>query len=237
MSKLKKSSTVLVVIMSLFATSAVAMAQHNDDHPEDTQFSFGYDDLNHFLAINIGANDTVYNCQFENGTLVYEIDLTGDGVIPVTSLTDSGSPKTFTARPADQVGDYTPAAPGTTVAYTGITGQCPASGVIVAGPNGQINHGQFMKAAKSLLSLYSMKGMGCVVRHLAQSDIGRTDATRVRVGDDEASSFTPTTSGEIDFKTIEADCVHGKKDRGPSASQSSTDRPRGKSADAPGRNK
>ena len=88
-----------------------------------------------------------------------------------------------------------------------------------------------MKAVKSL---FDIKGQGCIVRYLAQSDIGRTDETKVRTSDVDPL-FEIGETGDINFSTVEADCSHGKKDkepRGESAGQS-----RGKSAAAPGHNK
>jgi hypothetical protein len=97
---------------------------------------------------------------------------------------------------------------------------------VVAGPNGQVNHGQFMKAAKSLLV---GKGNGCVIRYLAQSDIGRTDDTRVRVAD--VGDPIVIEDGEVTFsEAFQADCERGKK-KGNGEAEST----RGGRPDSPGK--
>jgi hypothetical protein len=117
------------------------------------------------------------------------------------------------------------------VEYSGADGECGVSGVVVAGPNGQINHGQFMKAAKSL---FDIQGHGCIVRYLAKSDIGRTDTTKVSTSDVDPL-FEIGETGDINFATFEADCSHGKKDKEAGAQKAA--KARGRSADAPGKNK
>jgi len=195
---------VLVVLVGLLAVSAVAMAEHEVSPEADSQFSFGYDELNHFLAINIEEIGETRECDLQTGEplpyLIAKID--GDGIIQV----DLEDP------------------------YIG----CEVNGVVVAGPNGQINHGQFMKAAKSLLGI---KG-GCLVRYLAQSDIGRTDETTVSTSEAAETSFEPAEDGDITFSTFDADCSRGK-DKMPKAENENRGRSNshGKSASALGRNK
>ena len=192
--KLRRSTIVLVVLVGLLGVSNVAMAEHEESHPEDTWFSYGYDPVDHFLAINISPND-VDDCALENGTLTATYGTDADGVFEVGLV----------SHPL-----------------------CEVSGVVVAGPNGQVNHGQFMKAAKSL---FDGKGYGCLVRHLAQSDIGRTDATMVRTADVEPIDIGD--GGEFTFVSFETDCSRGEN--------GNTDKGRpefpGKSAEAPGRDK
>ena len=224
MLKLKRSSVLLIVVMGLLATSGIALAGHDDSHAEDTEFSFGYDETNHILSLNIGPNWEPYVCNFENGPLTATYGTADeDGVIPIETLEDSDGAKTFEARSVDDLrdpDDY--AGPGS--APYGTDGVCVLSGMEVAGPNGQVNHGQFMKAAKSLLSgLYEGKGHGCLVRHLAQSDVGKTG----------------WTEPDITFFTFQADCERGKKKDNGEAESTRGGRPdtRGNSANAPGHNK
>ncbi len=74
----------------------------------------------------------------------------------------------------------------------------------VAGPNGQVNHGMFMKLFNSL---YEGTGRGCVVRHLAQSDLGKGDQ-QVKGGEEEAEPDASEVEDEyeVDFTTIETLC-------------------------------
>jgi hypothetical protein len=235
--KLKRSSVLLIVVMGLLATSGIALAGHVDSHAEDTQFSFGYDNANHILSLNIGPNWEPYVCDFENGALTvgYDAPNVDTGVILIDTLEDSGGVKTFASRDA---GDLRPptahAGDGPTPYASDPDGVCGLSGVVVAGPNGQINHGQFIKAAKSL---FDIKGQGCVVRYLAQSEIGRTDDTRVRVSD-VPDSIPPIVDDVLVIfsEAFQADCDRGKKNGDGEAESTRGGRPEfpGKSGDAPG---
>lgn len=94
--------------------------------------------------------------------------------------------------------------------------------MVVGGPNGQINHGQFMKAAKRL---FGLKGHGCLMSHLAKSELSKGD-TQIKTPDVD-ETFEIGEGGEITFETFEANCKNGK---------GRPDSP-GKSANAPGRGK
>ncbi|MEX2134521.1 MAG: hypothetical protein WEB67_10305 [Acidimicrobiia bacterium] len=90
---------------------------------------------------------------------------------------------------------------------------CELTGGEVAGPNGQVNHGMFMKLFNSL---FEGTGRGCVVRHLAQSDLGKGDQ-QVKVDDETEAEIDPEeTESEVeatvDFTTVETACQHGPGD-------------------------
>lgn len=243
MTKLNRSWAVLTLLIGLLGVSSVALAEHDDNHPEDTEFSFAYDAIDHFLAINISDNDTSWVCDFdgpegeEPPTLTGEYDdLDDDGKATILSLKDDEENDwEFEARDGDEVNqDVYPVEEGTTP-YTA-EGPCIVNGIVVAGPNGQINHGQFMKAAKSL---FDIKGHGCIVRHLAKSDIGKDD-TQLKTGDVEDTwMFDADGDGAVlSFTTFETDCKRGKgKDKSEAALAKNANKVRGKSADAPGKNK
>jgi hypothetical protein len=194
---------VAAMLAGLLTVPSAAVAEHEESHQGDTVFSFGYDDVNHVLAVDHGADDTPSGCDLGTGPLAVVYLTPDNGVIPVQ--------------------------------YAGAVDPCVVTGVVVAGPNGQINHGQFMKAAKSLIDI---QGQGCVVRYLAKSDIGRTDDTKLGPSD---STFEVGGIGEIDFWTIDdADCSHGNKNKNVEAtSQGNKGRtdPPGNSGDAPGKKK
>lgn len=196
--KVGRLTVLLVALTGLLSLSGVALAEHEESHPEDTWFSFGYDPLDHFIAINVAAND-VDDCFLEDGSLTGVYGDETEGIYDV------------------EIAEYE---------------MCEISGTVVAGPNGQVNHGQFIKAAKSL---FDIGGHGCVVRYLAQSDIGRTPETKVLAGD--AVAVDIGDDGEFEFSTFEADCDrgNGKQDR----ESRRTGRPEspGKSGEAPGKNK
>jgi len=92
-----------------------------------------------------------------------------------------------------------------------------------------LNHGAFMSAFNSW---YEGPGRGCIVRHLAQSDLGKT---------------TDTTAGEIDFESAAIDCQHGNgsvdhptqndpNTSAPGRARWGEDKP-GRSGEAPGHDK
>ena len=113
----------------------------------------------------------------------------------------------FPNRPAEQVAENLEPA-DSPVSYTGAEGFCGLSGGEVSGPNGQVNHGMFMKLFNSL---YDGRGRGCVVRHLAQSDLGKGDQ-QVQANDTTPfESVEAGDTGTVDFTTTEADCEHGRK--------------------------
>lgn len=243
MSKLNRAGIAVLAIIAMIATSGIALAEHEEDHAEDTSFSFGYDEANHILSVHTGANDGLYVCEFENGVLTAQYgEADEEGVIPVDSLEDEGGAKEFNPRLQHELEEGLTEATEP-FAYAGADGECKVNGVAVAGPNGQINHGQFMKAFKSLIDL---KGHGCLNRYLAQSDLGKTDSTKVRTSDVDPE-FTAGTSGEVSFVSFEADCVHGKKDKTTGEDSEATIKgnskakkdksEKGKSASAPGKNK
>jgi hypothetical protein len=81
---------------------------------------------------------------------------------------------------------------------------CELTGGEVAGPNGQVNHGMFMKLFNSL---FEGTSRGCVVRHLAQSDLGKGDQ-QVKGGEEEAESDAADAEGDyvFEFTTVETLC-------------------------------
>jgi len=122
--------------------------------------------------------------------------------------------------------------------------ECELTGGEVAGPNGQVNHGMFMKLFNSL---YDGK-RGCVIRYLAQSDLGKGDQ-QIKVGDEiDVETEETEDTAPIDFTTVEADCEKGGGDTGLEGSNGNGNgkgkpdnagKPEspGKSASAPGKNK
>jgi hypothetical protein len=83
--------------------------------------------------------------------------------------------------------------------------ECGTSGLEVSGPNGQVNHGMFMKLFNSL---WQGLGRGCVVRHLAQSDLGKGDQ-QVKPGD--TTDTVLEEPGVIDLTTVETRCLDANK--------------------------
>jgi hypothetical protein len=244
-----KKLSVFAAVLGLLAMSGIALGAEGDEVDEgDTVLNYGYDDQAGVLVWNATSNQGPYDCSLENGTLTVTYTNAPDGVILVDGVADSGTPVSFPARPDSE------AAPESSVDYTGPEGECGLAAGFVAGPNGQINHGMFMKLVNSMFrSVFDGKGRGCINKHFAQSALGK-DEQQVKVSDvDQDSTAEEITEGMIDFETVITDCFHGNADgedkvtgqekaaekrsdkagkKGPPAQGE-----RGKSASAPGRNK
>lgn len=243
--KMRRSWIALFIAVGLMVAAGAASATPLDDS-EDTDFNFGYDQENHVLMANTSATDFTYDCTLENGTLIasYGDDPESDQ-IPVDKLeVEPDVAVEFPNRPGEEVGsDYEPAEDP--VAYTTADGDCGLFGVVVGGAQGQINHGQFMKA---LHLLFDMRGRGCLNRVIAQSDLGKGDQ-QLRTSDADPE-FVIGDSGSVDFTTVAADCKRGKKDKGEDhpghangldksakSNKAGGSGSPGKSGSAPGRNK
>ncbi len=210
MSRLRRSSIVLLIAFGLIAVAGIASAVEADpveEPSEDTLFNFGYDEANHILLVGTSATDSTYDCTLENEkvTLTAQYVATEDGGIRVDMLlaedqeilfanrTEVGSDITSVTDPAPYAAD----------------GDCGVSAGVVGGPNGQINHGQFMKLIHQLVD---GRGMGCLNRVIAQSDLGKGDQQLLT--SDVGATVAPATSGQVDFTTVAADCNRDKKDKG-----------------------
>jgi len=230
---------VTLVAVGLVAGAGVASAA-GDEAAEDTLLNFGYDEDNHIFLVNTSATDSTYDCTLQNGLLTAEYGAAVIGRIPVDMLLDEDKAVLFENRPMEDVGSDFESA-DEPVAYGGADQACGISGGVVAGPNGQINHGQFMKLFHQLID---KQGMGCLNRIIAQSDLGKGDQ-QLRASDVDPT-FAPEPSGSVDFTTVVADCKRKKKatadDDHVSAQPGKKDksgRPDspGNSGNAPGRNK
>ncbi len=121
-------------------------------------------------------------------------------------------------------------------------GECEFMATEIAGPNGQVNHGQFMKAFNEM---YDGTGRGCINRFLAQSDLGQGDQ-QIRV-DDVDPGFESVNDGDeatLGFEMAVANCERpdngkpeGVGDGKPESVGDGKPESPGKSGDAPGRNR
>jgi hypothetical protein len=118
----------------------------------------------------------------------------------------------------------------------GVDGATNDVSVSVVGPNGQVNHGQIVKQVHGLAE---GRQLGCVTRTVGQSDLGKGDQ-QVRLGEQPTSSVT---TEPIDPSVLEAECTDSAVPSGSASTATSgnpaddRDKPKGKSADAPGKNK
>jgi hypothetical protein len=188
------------------ATDLITGAEETDAPEEeaesaDTDFNVGYDEENQVFVWNTSPRDGQFDCTLENGpiTVTYRVD--DDGVI-VESLAAADGEDTVDVTFPDRDD-----AEGEPLAYSADS-DCALVAAEVAGPNGQVNHGMFMKTFNSL---FEGTGRGCVNRFLAQSDLGKGDQ-QVRVGDvdPDADPIADGATGEIGFETFLADCERDK---------------------------
>jgi hypothetical protein len=196
--KTRKTWTVLLAAMALFATSAIAMAEEGEDEG-DTVFNFGYDPENQVFVWGTSSTDGTLDCRLESG----EYDATYlvlDGDVFVDELYAAGSEDLV----AFSVNDDEEAEP---VPYSS-DGECALSGGVVAGPEGQVNHGMFLKLFNSV---YQGHARGCIVRHIAQSDLGMGDQqVKVEDVDPDAPSLESGATGTLDLTSIITKCENGK---------------------------
>ncbi|MGH8946758.1 MAG: hypothetical protein ACRDVL_11510 [Acidimicrobiia bacterium] len=202
-----------LVVGALVATSGVAFASEHDEDKDDTIINFGYDEVNHLLSFNFSSTDGLYDCTLQTAETSSEYEvayITSEGLIEVEGLTLDGNPVTFPNRPQEDLAEGLTAAdaPGDYETAT----DCQLETTEIAGPNGQINHGMFMKAVHSL---YDGAHRGCVMRHFAQSDLGKGDqqiltseADAEFEPGDGAASFT----GTVEFTTAVSDCERDHED-------------------------
>ena len=241
MSKMNRKGIVLLIVIGLLALSGMALAQsHEGEESDDTIFNFGYDEGFHLLIWNTSPTDGSNDCRLQNGDVKARYGPTEDGLIVVDGLTESvegpeeGPEVSFPGRVDGEVINEE-------LLYSE-SEECSLGAVDVTGPNGQVNHGMFMKAWNSA---WDGVGRGCLNRHLAGSDLGKEDGQQIKANVD--SDFVPVEEGEtgvIDFLTFTADCEHGNGNgnghgNGAEAAANSGGRPDspGKSGDARGRNK
>jgi hypothetical protein len=236
----------MMVAIGLLAAASVASADDSiteEEAPVDL-INFGYDEENHVFIVHTSTTDSTYDCELPAHALMVGYGAVEGGSYSVDGLEDENGIVEFDVRPGDEDSEE---AAGDPLAYAP-DGECALSGYSVGGPNGQINHGQFMKLFHQVVG---KQANGCLNRIIAQSDLGKGDQ-QVRTSDiedalesDEGSEATDAIeSGTVEFESFVAVCEKGKKDKNddhPSnnkdkAKKDKSDRSRGNSNNAPGRN-
>ena len=215
MRRLMRPGISLIVLVGLLVGSGVAWASEEADEVADTEtehadtlFNFGYDIVYHLFVWNLSALDGLFECSLEGEPLTATYgEPTGEGLVPVDNLEDEAGPVLFPNRPPEELAEGLEPADAP-VAYSGAEGECGLSGGEVSGPAGQVNHGMFMKLFNSL---YEGAGRGCVVRHLAQSELGKGEEQVGPEGDPDFEAVVAGDTGEIEFTSINADCEHTDK--------------------------
>ena len=174
---------------------------------EEVGFNFGYDEILHVLVFSLWDNsDGPWDCSLQGADAVvtYGVEDDDEDVsIVVTELSVNGEAPRFNSTDDEAV------PPIESLEYA-VDNECTIYGMEIAGPNGQINHGMFMKLFNSMWE--GGPGRGCVNRHLAQSGLGKGDQ-QITVSEAEEADFTQVAdgdTGEVSFSTVLADCQRGK---------------------------
>ncbi len=207
MTRLKNTAVIAFTAIGLLVGSGIAMADSHQAEKNDTVFNYGYDPVNQFLVWNISSLD-------------YEVDET----LLAESLFDSYQSFFDSCKLGPDEGDepvvygYTFDGDSVTLTLDGTPVEAPDgceflnNGGVVTGPNGQVNHGMFMKLFNSL---YDGPHRGCLVRHLAHSDLGKTEDTKVKASAEYvAPEGEIMIGGDVVFTSEAADCIKGKKNDG-----------------------
>jgi hypothetical protein len=222
----------MLSIVALIAMAGVAAAANGED---DTLLNFGYDETNHVFIADVSATDEPYDCTLEDGVLIVGYgDVGEDGIVPIDTLTleDEVTVFEFTNRPEEEVGDdFEPATEP--APYAGAEGPCGLNGTFLDGP---VNHGAFVSAFNAYLGTLDLEGgRGCLVRIIAQSDLGKGD--QQINGDEVDPEFAIGETGSVQFTTETASCGHGKPEapEGDELSRGGSQNDHGKSGEPHGK--
>jgi hypothetical protein len=184
----------LLGIVTLLLLASPAMAD-----TVDSWFVEGYDPDGHNLVWGAGeVDEDGYDCAVAAGPYQYVADAEG----LVTSLKQNGVDVTYRFG---QLGSVT--AP-----YGQTGGACDLDLIHVAGPNGQVNHGQVVSSFVHALKEAGVKGKGCMVRYISGSAYGKEDQGIV--------TGAPVLAGDVELATHLVACGGGaKKDQVAAESQ------------------
>lgn len=189
MHRLKSRGIITLTVIGLFAFSGIAMA----DTEDDTVFNYGYVEDEQFLIWNVSSIDY----ELTGSTSFEDLE---------TTCSVDGETYTFTYQVDEETGEVTllsiePKEEPTDEPVEGV--ECgDFNAVQVTGPEGQVNHGMFLKAFNEA---YEGEGRGCLVRHLAQSSLGIENQVTV----EEAAEIQFDGEGEVTFEGFAANCIHG----------------------------
>lgn len=229
--KLSRNRTVLVLtILGLFAMSGIALAASSDD----TVFNYGYDEGSQFFMWNVTSLE--YDPDFEalEDALEAGEDTTSEDFEALLEACGLGAVEgedpieygyTFDGESIqvyelDGAGSFDPEADDPIESVQ--SGDCGEfTGGFVTGPEGQVNHGMFLKLFNEL---YDGENRGCLVSQIARSDLGKGDQ-QVQAGEgDTAETAETVEDGRITFTTVGADCVRGPQQGGEVGGDDDSDR-------------
>lgn len=200
----------VLTALAMFAFSGLAFAAENDD----TVFNFGYDPNSQFFMWNVTALEYETPAEESEGDgMDLEALFEACGLETPDEPTSYGytfDGETISLFELDEEGNFDPEGEPTDL------GDCGSmNGGFVAGPNGQVNHGVFLKLFNSM---YDGPNRGCLVSQIAKSGLGKGDQ-KVKPGDvdteDEAEEpATTVEDGRVTFTTATATCNRGPSTKG-----------------------
>lgn len=202
---LKRRFVVSLAVIAAFALSGMALAASEGD---DTVVNYGYDQESHFFIWNVTSLD------YEPDTGALQETMDGYEQTQLTALLDEcglaapqGSDEIVYTYEVGDDGTITILREGTLV-----EGECGEfNGGDVTGPEGQVNHGMFLKFFNEH---YEGENRGCIVSQIARSGLGM-DYQQVKAGGpdtdlDESEASEGDESPEITFTTVTTECQRGK---------------------------
>ena len=214
MKRLSRTAVIVLSAIGLFALSGIALAANESQ--EDTVFNYGYDEDSQFFAWNVTSLEYDPDYEALEETVGEEEPASDEELAVLLEACGLAAPE------GEEPIEYGYTFDGETIQLFALTdgsfdpeadvplesGECgEITGGYVTGPEGQVNHGMFLKLFNSL---YEGPNRGCLVRHIAQSDLGKGDQ---QVEADPAFEAGDTVEliedGTIDFTTVAADCVRG----------------------------
>jgi hypothetical protein len=212
--RLSRTAVIVLAALGLTALSGIALAA--DDGGNDTVFNFGYDEDSQFFMWNVTSLE--YDPSFEE----LEETLGDDDPEAQADLEALLEACGLAAPEGEEALEYGYTFDGETIELFALTdgsfdpeadepvdvGECgELSGGYVTGPEGQVNHGMFLRLFNSL---YDGPNRGCLVRHIAQSDLGKGEQQIEADPEFEAGeTVEPIEDGRVTFETAVTDCLHG----------------------------
>jgi len=209
--RLSKTAVIVLAALGLTALSGIALAA--DD---DTVFNYGYDQGSQFFMWNVTSLEYDPDYEALEETLGDEDPEASDDLEALLATCGLAAPE------GEQDLEYGYTFDGETIELYALSdgsfdpetdepvdvGECgEVTGGYVTGPQGQVNHGMFLKL---FTSLYEGPNRGCLVRHIAQSDLGKGDQQIEADPDFEADeTVQPIEDGSVTFTTAVTDCLHG----------------------------
>lgn len=93
--------------------------------------------------------------------------------------------------------------------------ECSLVGVDVTGPEGQVNHGTITSSFVHALQELGIRGAGCYIRTIAQSDYGKGDQQITVDGDEDTievieDGTQAEETASVDLASHETSCEHGR---------------------------